>query len=350
MPKNRPVATWILLGILVAVFAIQTLTGGSTESEVLIRMGAKFTPLIAGGEYWRLFTAMFLHVGVIHLLMNAYALFVIGSELERILGWKRFLAIYVISGLMGNLASYAFSPHPAAGASGAIFGLIGALAAVFFRYRKRLGKWGRARLTNIAVILVLNLGYSLMVPGIDYLAHLGGLVSGFVLGWFMAPEYEADPVGLRLVDRNHVGRYWPALTAMVVVFFVGTLLVTLTQRGRVENLLILGQAAVDREAWDEAVDVLKQAVDKDPALAVAYFYLGLAHNNLDQHDPAAEAYEAALGLAPDDSASRWNLALTYVELQRYADAETQFEIYRDQNPGDSGDAQLYLDELRRVAP
>ena len=61
-------------------------------------------------------------------------------------------------------------------------------------------------------------------------------------------------------------------------------------------------------------------------------------------------YEAALGLAPDDSASRWNLALTYIELQRYADAEAQFEIYRDQNPGDSGDAQLYLDELRRVAP
>jgi rhomboid protease GluP len=344
------VVTWILLGILVAVFVVQTLSGGSTEAEVLIRMGGKFTPLIAEGEYWRLFTAMFLHIGVVHLFMNAYALFVIGTELERMLGWKRFLAIYVISGLMGNLASYAFSPHLAAGASGAIFGLIGALAAVFFRYRRRLGTWGRARLTNIALILVLNVGYSFLNPRIDYLAHMGGLVTGFVLGWFMAPQYEPDPTGLRVVDRNHVGRYWPALTAMVVVFFVGTFLVTVSQRGRVENLLVLGQVAVDREAWDEAADVLEQAVAQDPSLAVAHFYLGLAYNNLDQHDLAAQAYEAALEVAPEDSASRWNLALTYVELQRYADAEAQFEIYRDLNPDDAGDTQLYLDELRRIVP
>ena len=98
LPVNKPIATWVLLGIIIAVFVLETLSGGSTDTEVLVRMGAKVTPLIAAGEYWRLFTSMFLHIGVMHLFFNGYALFVLGTELERLLGWQRFLAIYLLSG------------------------------------------------------------------------------------------------------------------------------------------------------------------------------------------------------------------------------------------------------------
>jgi rhomboid protease GluP len=80
VPLHRPIVTWVLLAIIGVVFVAETLAGGSQNTEVLVRLGAKVTPLIASGEYWRLFTAMFLHIGTMHLLFNSYALFIIGTE------------------------------------------------------------------------------------------------------------------------------------------------------------------------------------------------------------------------------------------------------------------------------
>ena len=252
LPLSRPIVTWVLLGLIVAVFGIETLAGGSTDTEVLIRMGAKVTPLIAAGQYWRLLTSMFLHIGLLHLFFNAYALIVIGTELERILGWERFLAIYFLSGLFGSLASYAFSPNLAAGASGAIFGLIGALGAFFALHRQQLGTWGQRRLVNILVLIAINLFLGFTQPGIDNLAHLGGLVSGLGLGWALAPRYELDPIQERLVDRNRLGRYWLALALAVVLLVGGTGLATLAYSNNPQSHLWRAEDAVEREAWDEA--------------------------------------------------------------------------------------------------
>jgi len=247
------VVTWILLGIIVIVFGLQTLTGGSTETEVLVRMGAKANPLIAAGEYWRLFTAMFLHIGVMHLAFNSYALIVIGTELERLIGWQRYLAIYILSGLLGNLASYAFSMNLAAGASGAIFGLIGALAAYFLMHRTKLGTWGQKRLINIAILIAINLFLGFTQPGIDNMAHMGGLLAGLGLGWAMAPRYKVDPVEFKLVDTNRFGRYWPALAGAILIFVGGTVLATAVQRDSVQSSLWRVQLAVEQEDWDEVV-------------------------------------------------------------------------------------------------
>ena len=237
LPLHRPIVTWVLLAIIVVVFIVQTLLGGSTEVDVLIRMGAKFTPLIAAGEYWRLFTSMFLHIGVMHLAFNGYALFIIGTELERLVGPGRFLTIYLLSGLFGSLASYALSDSLAAGASGAIFGIIGALAAFFLVHRERLGAWGNRRLGNIALVLVLNLVWGFSQPGrIDNFAHVGGLLAGFALGWVLAPRYElaprheGDPVRVQVVDRNSLRHYWPALGLAVLLLLGGTALVTAVHR------------------------------------------------------------------------------------------------------------------------
>jgi len=230
LPLSKPIFTWVLLGLIVAVFGVETLAGGSTSTLVLVQMGAKVTPLIAAGQYWRLLTSMFLHIGLLHLFFNAYALIVIGMELERILGWERFLAVYLLSGLFGGLASYAFSLNLAAGASGAIFGLIGALGAFFLLHRQQLGAWGQRRLVNILVLIAINLFLGFTQPGIDNLAHLGGLVSGLGLGWALAPRYELDPTQDRLVDRNHMGRYWPALALAVVLLVGGIGLATLAYR------------------------------------------------------------------------------------------------------------------------
>ncbi len=351
LPLYRPMVTWVLLAIIAIVFVIETLLGGSTDGDVLIRMGAKYAPLIAAGEYWRLLTSMFLHIGVMHLFFNGYALLVIGTELERVLGPDRFSAIYVLSGLFGSLASYALSDSLAAGASGAIFGIIGALAAFFLVHRERLGAWGSRRLANIGMVIVLNLVWGFSQPGrIDNLAHVGGLLAGLALGWALAPRYELDRVRMQVLDRNTLRRYWPALGLAVLLLLGGTALVTPIHRDSPGSHLFRGQQAIDAGKWEEAVAELEQAIAQDPSVAdaVVYFHLGLAHNYLDHPEQAAEAYETALALDPASSASIWNLSLTYLELGRYVDARSSFESYAELTPGGSVEVQPYLDELDRL--
>ena len=358
LPLSRPLVTWVLLGLIVAVFlgmeamgwVLTGTLGGSTNTEVLIRMGAKVTPLIAAGEYWRLFTSMFLHIGVMHLAFNGYALLAIGTELERLFGHGRFLAIYLLSGLMGSLASYAFSYSLAAGASGAIFGLIGALGAFFAIHRERLGTWGRNRLMNIVFLIGLNLFLGFTRPGIDNLAHIGGLLAGLGLGWAMTPRYELDPVRMQVVDRNQLSRYWPAPVLAVGILVGGTILATSVHRDSPRSQLLRGQEAVEREAWDEAASELEGALSRDPTLAdvPTLFYLGLAYNYLEQPQDAAGAYEAALELDPSHSPSLWNLAITYLDLERYAEARPLFETYQELNPAETLQVRPYLDELEQL--
>jgi rhomboid protease GluP len=352
LPLGRPIVTWALLAAVIVMFGVETVAGGSTDTDVLVRLGAKVPHLIAAGQYWRLFTSMFLHIGVAHILFNGYALFIIGTELERIFGAGRFLAIYVLSGLFGSLASYAFVPSLAAGASGAIFGLIGALAAFFLLHRERLGKWGRARLGNIAFLIVINLFFGFTQAGIDNMAHLGGLVSGFGLGWALAPRYQLDLSSFQAVDRNRVKRYWPALLLSALLLVGGTLLVTSIQKDSPRSHLALAQDAIRQEAWDVAASELEQALTQDPGLADAslYFYMGLARNYLEQPELAVEAYQSALTLDPADAESHWNLALTYLQLNRYAEARTHFERYLELKPDAVEEVQPYLDELNRLLP
>jgi rhomboid protease GluP len=157
----------------------------------LLQLGAKVNEAIIDGEIWRLFTAVFLHVDVFHIAFNSYALLVFGVQVESRFGRVRFPLIYLASGLGGSALSFLLSPYPSVGASGAIFGLIGVLGAYLYRYRNWLVA-GRSRLANIISILGYNLIYGLMVPAVDNWAHIGGLLAGLLLGWFLAPRYEFD--------------------------------------------------------------------------------------------------------------------------------------------------------------
>lgn len=350
LPLSRPIVTWILLAIILLVFAAETVAGGSADTEVLVRLGAKVTPLIAAGEYWRLLTSMFLHIGIMHLAFNAYALVVLGTELERLYGPVRFLAIYLLSGLFGSLASYAFSYNLAAGASGAIFGLIGALAAFFLVHRERLGAYGRTRLANIAFLVAVNLFFGFTQRGIDNLAHIGGLLSGLALGWALVPRYQLDPVRPEIVDRNQPQRYWPALAVAVVLLVGGTALATFFHQDSASTHLFRAQQAIEQEAWAEAAAEFEQALDGNPDLAdiSTYFYLGLAYNYLGELAKAAEAYEAALELDARHGPTIWNLALTYLDLEQYARSRSLFETYRELKPAETLEVQPYLEELDRL--
>jgi rhomboid protease GluP len=192
----------MLLGLNLLAFVAMIVYGivvyndvnGSNNDQVLLTFGMKVNQLIAQGQTWRLFTAMFLHIGVLHLLSNLYALNALGPLVEGYYGHRRFLAIYLVAGLTGSVASYAFSPVPSAGASGAIFGLIGATVVYFLRYRENFGDRGRAIIQNMFVIIAINLIFGLSVPYIDNWGHIGGLVGGVLISWGLLPRYRAPAV------------------------------------------------------------------------------------------------------------------------------------------------------------
>lgn len=250
LPLGKIVWTYILLASIILVFLIEEafpimigrflpylpdyaafpaseFRGGSENNLVLILLGANFRPLIQEGQVWRFFTAMFLHIGLMHLIFNAYALFIFGGEMERVYGGTRFLVIYILSGLFGSLTSFALgNAQISAGASGAIFGIIGMHVAYFYRHKNLLGEFGRTRLMNAAIIVGINLVFGLSVPGIDNLAHIGGLIAGFLLGFGLAPVYRVvrDQMGYpTVIDRtSFLSLIWVPIVA-ILFLVIGTI-------------------------------------------------------------------------------------------------------------------------------
>jgi rhomboid protease GluP len=212
-----------MMAILVVVFVIETLAGGSESPRVLIDLGANVGPLVTTGEYWRLFTANFLHIGLMHIALNLYALYIVGTEVEMFYGPWRFLVIYLLSGLSGAIASYAFTYGLSAGASTAVFGLIGTLVAFFVRNRDVFGEMSRTRLTNLVVVIAINIFYGLSVGTIDNWGHAGGFIGGVVLGWLLCPFYqiEARSDGRHhVVDRTSLRTEWIGVGLVVVLMGV----------------------------------------------------------------------------------------------------------------------------------
>jgi rhomboid protease GluP len=230
LPTTRPRAIWLLLVVNVLMFLVaQGLSMIVTPAEcfpvldsyacALQRLGWKQNDLIRQGEYWRLLTAMFLHGNLVHIFFNGYALFVLGPETERIFSTPRFLALYFLSGLAGSLASYQFSPQPSVGASGAIFGLIGALATFYYLSRATFGEFGRRQLQSMAAVIIINLLIGFAGGGvIDNFAHMGGLAGGAFAGWLLAPRFTVDErLYPPVLVREYLPAGWPAAVAMLIL-------------------------------------------------------------------------------------------------------------------------------------
>jgi membrane associated rhomboid family serine protease len=172
--------TNVLILINVAVYAFIALHGGPTDNDPYFVAGALYgNAVLANGEWYRILTGAFLHGGLAHVSLNMLALYQLGSFVETLLGGPRMLAIYAIALVGGGLAVVYFDPNdPTVGASGAIFGLFGALLAIGLR----LGTRGRSLIAQTVPILILNLVFTFAVPFISKAGHIGGLVSGFLAG------------------------------------------------------------------------------------------------------------------------------------------------------------------------
>jgi rhomboid protease GluP len=205
VPQTRPVVTYTLLGVSIAVYAVQYATQNFLGFDYPAALGLKVNDLIVQGQLWRLFTPMFLHGSILHIALNMYALLIFGPQLERFYGHARYLALYLVSGFAGNVASFLFSLAPSLGSSTAIFGLLGAEAVFLYSNRKIFGSSAQRSLINLIVIAVLNLviGFSPGV-GIDNWGHIGGLLGGVLFAWFGGPVLQVGGAypDLEMVDTR----------------------------------------------------------------------------------------------------------------------------------------------------
>lgn len=241
LPRRRVWATYGLLGGIGLVFLGQVLLAPFPgDTDLILLYGAKINELIVQGQWWRLITPIFIHGSVLHFFFNAYALLSLGRDLERFYGAGRFLVLFFFAGLAGSTASFLFSPAASVGASGAIFGLIGAQAVLLFRNRQLLGDRARAGLQNILMIAGINLFIGLQSRQIDNWAHLGGLAGGLAMAWALGPVWQAvaqpanvpfAPPVFELVDRAAGGPFrWMAAAGLSLALSLLILLAIWAQR------------------------------------------------------------------------------------------------------------------------
>lgn len=183
-PKN-PIMTKILIGINVAIYLYMVLSGSFDD---YINLYCVYGPLIKAGQYYRLITGIFLHANIFHLLMNMYALYVIGSQIESFMGKTKFLIIYLFSGLMGSLFSITLGSYASVGASGAIFGLLGAMLYFGYHYRVYLGNVLKSQ---IIPLIIVNLVLGFVMSGVDNFAHIGGLIGGALISVGLGVKYKS---------------------------------------------------------------------------------------------------------------------------------------------------------------
>lgn len=266
-----PIATLILLALNFVIFGLEIYAGGADNGEVLLSFGAAYGPLLHRGEYWRLVMPIFLHGGWLHILGNSYALYILGPLMERVYGYGRFLTLYIVSGMTGAFLSMTFSNNVSVGASGAIFGLAGAMLVTGYVHREVVPRrWGRAFGKGMIPFILLNFAWGLSVHGIDNWGHLGGLTGGALLALVIPPPRQTFAYGEYAEAPSQ--RIVALPLAVVVLSMAATV-----NHYRATQALRAGLVQADRYAeqkqYGRAIQAYEDALRKQPDFAAA-------HNNL----------------------------------------------------------------------
>ncbi len=188
-PK-KPIITYAIIIINVLLFFAMYLFGkGSENVDTLLKFGDLHKYFVLNGEVYRLITCAFLHIGFLHILLNMYVLFVVGPQIESFYGKIKFIIIYLVSAIVGSLFSCTLSDYVSAGASGAIFGLLGSLLYFGYYYRVYLGNVLKSQ---IIPMIVINLGIGFIIEGVDIWAHIGGLIGGILISMALGVKYKSN--------------------------------------------------------------------------------------------------------------------------------------------------------------
>ena len=325
MLRRVPPVTRAIIGLNVLVYVAMGLSGVSwTRPSVMnaIRWGADFGPLTFSGEWWRQFTSIFVHFGIIHIGLNMWCLWNLGSALEPLTGPVGFGLTYLFTGLAASATSLAWNPWRAsAGASGAIFGLAGAFVTFLLLKKLPIPKiLVQKNLRSMGFFIFYNLLFGAANSHIDNSAHLGGLVAGFILGALVpvsarfsaamdarlpGAPFDAVSAGASRQRRLFLTAAGCTIALMVGLYFVRARNLPASQYGKAVRLANSGQL-------DSAIAEMKKAVTMEPENVLAQMFVG--EWLLLQNNPAAAVpyLEQARQLEPDYGAIRHNLALAYL--------------------------------------
>lgn len=332
---GKPFFTYIFLAIQIAVFLILEVKGGSTNPSTLLKFGAKFNPLILEGEWWRFLTPIFLHIGFLHLIMNSFGLYFVGTAVERIMGSARFLFVYLFAGFGGSLASFLFSHEVSAGASGAIFGCLGALlyfGLVFPRlFYRTMGP-------TVIFIIILNLVFGFSVAMVDNAGHLGGLAAGF-----LGAGIVHFPKKRKLFLQFSFAAVSILLTVLLLQYGFDKGLGPKDER----SVILLAEGYISNENYEQANKVLKKYEANTSVTEKTYFMLSFAEIKLGQFPEAKINLQKAIDLKPDFPEGHYNLALVYLEEENVKAALEHAEKAVALKPGEKEYEDL-ADQLRKA--
>jgi rhomboid protease GluP len=339
--------TQAIFGINVAVFAAMCLAGVSMldnpSGQDLVHWGANFGPLTVSGQWWRLLTCVFVHGGLLHIGFNMWCLWSLGRLAESVYGHWTFAAVYLICGLGASLASLIWNPVIlSVGASGAIFGLAGALIASFY-----LGEFSlpRAAMSGMLRSVVAFVGYNLffgaVISHVDNAAHIGGLLMGLLLGALIAKVAPAQDDFLRRIAVLLVG---------ILVVGAG---VTWLQRSHA--YMLHGQNGVgllSQGKTDEGIVELQKSVRLRPNFAPAHAALANAYIAKHDFENAAVEMQRVIALNPRNEDAYYRLGLIYLELKQPAKAQGIFaqllKIDPNSADGHAGLADAFADQHRNL--
>ena len=343
-PRRAPVTTTLLVAN-VAVFLLMLLFGAGwwhTPNGVQLAWGANFGPATQDGQWWRLFTAMFIHFGVIHLSLNMWALWDVGRLVEQLYGRWRFALLYLGSGVVGNLVSLVMQGNQAVsgGASGAVFSLYGALLVFLWRERRQVDRGEFRWLFGGAVAfstLMLVLGQ--MVQGIDNSAHAGGLVAGMLLGGLLALPWTPHSPPVIRVNVAGLLILLAALGLLVMRLPPPTYLLgdELRARAAIQAFLLQDQST------SQVLDKLLKQSANDPRT----FDTLAGHIETDVSAVYTKSFEQLLRTTPGSAAPS---AATLQTLRDYADmrAEATRELAHNIRAGDVAQAREALQKTRQA--
>lgn len=295
---GKPFFTYLLIIINAILFIMLETNGGSTNIETLIQFGAKYNPLIIDGEWWRLISSMFLHIGLLHLMMNMLALYYLGTAVERIYGSSRFLLIYFLAGIGGSLTSFVFMSNVSAGASGAIFGLFGALLFFGVIHQKlffqTMGK-------NILTVVAINIVFGFVVPQIDVSAHLGGLMAGFLAAAIV-----------HLPKKQKIAYQLLAFVAYILLSVSMAIFGLQNNENHLSYQLMKIEEHIDSEDYEAVITRTTEALERPGQFeAELLFQRSVAYINLYEDHLATEDLEKSISIKDDFPEAYYNLAILY---------------------------------------
>ncbi len=317
-------ATFLLIAINVAVFLV------SGSNRLVIR-GALFARFTLQGEYWRVVTSIFLHSGILHLVLNMIPLWVLARPIERLIGRTMTLAIYLLSGIGGSLLYLHFDRlHMTVGASGSVFGFIGVIVAFWFARIALPPAMGRSRAVWMTLALVgLLLGQGWPVAETS---HVGGLLTGIVIGAFFSFTFKSPANG---------GFRRQMAMALVVAVVLGGIFAMMVHSTADIREADLGDAAIEKQDYATAITHYRKATTLRPANPAFHADLGTAFYLAGQWQDAQREYERAMALGMKDHLRELHLANIDMTLRQ---PEKAVPLYRDaisDTPFDSGDYLSY---------